>query len=203
MWKILNKEVDLGKPTSFLDHENLRCTQIQWNKQIYCWQLQNHVWVQNFSKSNWKITMLGKCAYFLVVIWHGKSSEEMCGTILWVSKQNDSTTLQNVNSLHWRPSFQIRRIEIRGTLVKSMLSNRAELLILGTNWKTRYSTVSEQTCTIDYKMDQNLWATLQNNADWACCKTPILQEILSNQIYIKWNIVRFGKSYVCSNQLCV
>ena len=26
MWKLLNKEVDLGEPT-FLDHENLRCTQ--------------------------------------------------------------------------------------------------------------------------------------------------------------------------------
>ena len=30
MWKVLNKEVDLGEPTSFLDHENLGCTQRQW-----------------------------------------------------------------------------------------------------------------------------------------------------------------------------
>ena len=29
MWKLLNKEVDLGKPTSFVDHENLGCTQRQ------------------------------------------------------------------------------------------------------------------------------------------------------------------------------
>ena len=28
MWKVLNKEVDLGEPTSFLDHENFGCTQI-------------------------------------------------------------------------------------------------------------------------------------------------------------------------------
>ena len=27
MWKLLKKEVDLGEPTSFLDHENLGCTQ--------------------------------------------------------------------------------------------------------------------------------------------------------------------------------
>ena len=27
MWKILVKEVDLEEPTSFLDHENLGCTQ--------------------------------------------------------------------------------------------------------------------------------------------------------------------------------
>ena len=30
MWKLLNKEVDLGEPTSFLDHVCLGCTQRQW-----------------------------------------------------------------------------------------------------------------------------------------------------------------------------
>ena len=29
MWKVLNKEVDLGEPTPFLGHENLGCTQRQ------------------------------------------------------------------------------------------------------------------------------------------------------------------------------
>ena len=29
MWKVLNKEVDLGEPTSYLDHVNLGCTQRQ------------------------------------------------------------------------------------------------------------------------------------------------------------------------------
>ena len=29
MWKVLNKEVDLGEPTSFFDHENLGCAQRQ------------------------------------------------------------------------------------------------------------------------------------------------------------------------------
>ena len=29
MWEVLNKEVDLGEPTSFLDYENLGCTQRQ------------------------------------------------------------------------------------------------------------------------------------------------------------------------------
>ena len=44
MWKILNKEVDLGEPTSFLDHVylGLHSTTMR-NKQRYCRQLQNHV----------------------------------------------------------------------------------------------------------------------------------------------------------------
>ena len=29
IWKVLNKEVDVGEPTSFLGHENLGCTQRQ------------------------------------------------------------------------------------------------------------------------------------------------------------------------------
>ena len=37
MWKVLNKEVDLGEPTSFFNHENLVCIPM-WNKQGYCWQ---------------------------------------------------------------------------------------------------------------------------------------------------------------------
>ena len=56
MWKVLNKEVDLGEPTSFLDHVYLGRTQRPCeNKQRYCKQLQNHVWLQSFRRSNWKI----------------------------------------------------------------------------------------------------------------------------------------------------
>ena len=44
MWKVLNKEVDLGEPTSFLDHVYLGCTQRESeNVQGYCGQLQHHV----------------------------------------------------------------------------------------------------------------------------------------------------------------
>ena len=65
-----------------------------WNKQRYCGQSKNHVWIQNFRRSNGKTTMLGKSEYLFMVLWRGRSCQEMCGTILWVSKQDDSTTLQ-------------------------------------------------------------------------------------------------------------
>ena len=130
-----------------------------WNKQRYCRQLQNNLWIQNFTRCNGKITMLGKSEYLFVVLWHGRSCQEMCGTILWVTKQDNSTTLQSVNSMHWWPSFQRRRNEIRGRFVTSMLSNCSEMLILGTDWKTWYSMVSEQTCTIHHEMDQSMWQT--------------------------------------------
>ena len=75
-----------------------------WNKQRYFWQLQGDAWIQNFSGSNWKITMLGKSSYFFMVVWYGGSCKEMCGAILWVGKQVDTTTLQSIHSMHrWPP----------------------------------------------------------------------------------------------------
>ena len=74
-------------------------------------------------------------------------------------RTSDSTTLQSINSMHWRPPLQRRRKEILGRISKSMLSNCSEMLILGTYWKTWYSMVSEQTCTIDHKLDKIWWQT--------------------------------------------
>ena len=44
MWKLFNKEVDLGEPTSLLDHVYLGVHSTTMpNKQRYCGQLGNHV----------------------------------------------------------------------------------------------------------------------------------------------------------------
>ena len=39
------------------------------NMQRYCWQLQSHVWITNFRRSNWKITTLGTSSYFFMALW--------------------------------------------------------------------------------------------------------------------------------------
>ena len=36
-----------------------------WNKQRYCWQLQNHVWIQNFRRNNWTNYHARKFCVFL------------------------------------------------------------------------------------------------------------------------------------------
>ena len=43
--------------------------------------------------------------------------------------------------------------------LSQVCSHIFKMLTLGTNWKTRYSMVSEQTCTINHKMDQSLRQT--------------------------------------------
>ena len=55
----------------------------------------------------------------------------------------------------------------------------------------------------------DMWVILQNKVDWDCVKTPILQEILRTQNLLRvehcafLEVIRFWKSYVCSNQLDV
>ena len=73
MWKLLNKEVDLGEPTSFLNHENLGCTQRQcqiskdfvdnyrtmFESRISAVRLEKLPFPQNLRISSWSYDMEG------------------------------------------------------------------------------------------------------------------------------------------------
>ena len=69
MWKVLNKEVDLGEPTSFLDHVYLGCTQrkCEISKDIAD---NNRTMFEsrNFCGRIREITILSKDSYFLMVV---------------------------------------------------------------------------------------------------------------------------------------
>ena len=67
MWKLLNKEVDLREPTSFLDHVFLGCTQRQCQIR-YCGQLQNHVCITNFCGWIRETAIHSKSSYFFMVL---------------------------------------------------------------------------------------------------------------------------------------
>ena len=77
--KLLNKEVDLGEPTSFLDHVYWGCTQkTMWNKQRHRGQLQNHVWIANFSGENRKASILWESSFLFMVLWYGGVMQKKC-----------------------------------------------------------------------------------------------------------------------------
>ena len=73
MWKVLNKEVDLGEPTSFLDHVYLGCTQRQcevsqdivdnyrtmFESRISAGGLEKLPFPQNIRISSWSYDMVG------------------------------------------------------------------------------------------------------------------------------------------------
>ena len=83
MWKVLNKEVDLGEPTSFLDHVHLGCTQRQCEISKDTVDDYRAMFESRISAgATEKITMLGKFSYLFVVLRYGRACQEMCGTIL-------------------------------------------------------------------------------------------------------------------------
>ena len=73
MWKVLNKEVDLGEPTSFLDHLHLGCTQRQcemskdivdnyrtmFESRISAGRTEKLPYSENFRISSWSYDMEG------------------------------------------------------------------------------------------------------------------------------------------------
>ena len=68
MWKVLNKEVDLGEPTSFLDNVNLECTQRQCEISKYIVDIYRAMFESRISaRATEKFTILGKSAYLFVV----------------------------------------------------------------------------------------------------------------------------------------
>ena len=205
MWKLLNKEVDLGEPTSFMDHVYSGCT--QWQCQIsknYGGQLPNHVWIANFRGVSGKTTIPSKSSYFFMILWYSGSCKEMCGAILWVGEQDDTATLQSIYSLHrWQP-LQRGRNKICWRIATSMVSNCSKMLIFGTYWTTWYFVVSKLSlhdrlqngpkpvtnAWIDWfhifitRVNTNnivMWVILLHNADWDCFKILTSREILKIQ----------------------
>ena len=75
MWKVLNKEVDLGEPTSFLDHVYLGCTQrhceiskdivdnyrTMFESRISAERVKKIPFLQNLRISSWSYDMAGHC----------------------------------------------------------------------------------------------------------------------------------------------
>ena len=69
MWKVLNKEVDLGEPASFLDHAYLGCAQrhCEISKDIVV-NYRTTFESRNSAGATEKISTLGKSAYFFVIL---------------------------------------------------------------------------------------------------------------------------------------
>ena len=82
MWKLLNKEVDLGEPTSFLDHVYLGCTQRQCQISKDIVDNYRTMFESRISAGRTDKLLSLKIFVFLhgLMIW--RSCKEMCGAIL-------------------------------------------------------------------------------------------------------------------------
>ena len=127
--------------------------------------------------------------FWMKVYW---SCKEMCGAILWVSQQDDTTTLQSICSLHRWPPLQRRRNEICWRIVTSVLPNfwnactwheLDDLIFYGQRIslhdRLRNGPKPVTNTWIDWfhlfitHVNTNsivMWVILLNNADWDCSR---------------------------------
>ena len=190
------------------------------NKQRCCGQLQNHVRIANFRGTVEKLPFpqnLRISSWSYDMAGHAKKCvERYCESANKTTQQ----LYKSINSMHWWPSFQRRRIEIRGRIVKSMLSNCSEMLKLGTYWDTRHSLVSKQTCSTCLNVDKSLWQTIgkidfihsshKRFPTTLSCGEALQTGFLSRlwrswglKINLARSLVYFRKSHVCANKLDV
>ena len=163
MWKILNKEVDLGEPTSFLDHVYLGCTQRQceiskdivdnyrtmFESRISAGATEKLPWLENLRISSWSYDMEGHAK---------KCVERYCELANKKTQQLYKVSTPCIDDHH----FKEEELKSVGELANVCSQIVLKCFILGTYWKTWYSLVSEQTWTIDHKMDQSLWQTSES-----------------------------------------
>ena len=133
MWKLLNKKVDLGEPTSFLDHVYLGCTQRQ------C-EISKDV-VDNYrtmfeSRMSAGATEKLPCSEDLCISsWssdmecHAKKCvERYCELANKTTQQLYKVSTPCIGDHHFKE-------EEFKSVGERMLSNCSEMLELGTNWK--------------------------------------------------------------------
>ena len=134
MWKLLNKEIDLGEPTSFLDHVYLGCTQrrCEISKDIVD-KYRSMFRIQDFRRNNGKNCHAWKPRIFL----HGPTTWKVMAGSAWNDTANWRTKLQNnctKYQLHaLMTPIQRRTIEFRERIVRNMCTNCSLMSISGTN----------------------------------------------------------------------
>ena len=160
MWKILQKEFGLGESTSFLDHQNMGCTQVQ------C-EISKDI-VKNFG-TVFESSIVAKVTETLSTrkIW-ASLRRYMTSKVMSRNVWNDIVSEQT-GRLNKKTKFQIHPLMTilskkknwnPWRIVQSMFSNCSEILLHDTYWKIWYSMISEQTCTIDRKMDESMSQTI-------------------------------------------
>ena len=163
MWNVPLKEVDLGEPTSFLDHVYFDCTQRD------C-QISRDI-VDNYRKMfESSISAGAKESYFVQgnltqtspfgpMMWQVmqmKCVERYCELAIKTTQQLYKVTTPCLDD----HQFKEEELGSVGELSKVCSQTVKTSLVFDTHWQTRHSMDNKQTCTSSHQMDQSLGQTL-------------------------------------------
>ena len=88
MWKVLSKEVDLGEPTSFLDHENLGCTQRRCETRKHIVDNKRTMFESRISAGATEKLPCSEPPSISTCAYDMEGHAKKCGTILRIGEQN-------------------------------------------------------------------------------------------------------------------
>ena len=218
MWNVLNKEVDLGEPTSFLDHVYLGCTQRQceiskdivdnyrtmFESRISAEKTEKLAFSENLRISSWSYDMEG----------HAKKCVERYYELA-------NKTTQQLYKVSTTPCIDDHHFkEAEWNLLENCHMCALKLFWNACTWHVlddpifcgQWTNLRDQSLngkkhvTNDYlawsptfitQVNTNnivMWETLQNNADWDAFKTPIMQEILRTRIPLQVEHCAFSEA---------
>ena len=225
MWKVLNKEVDLGEPTSFLDHVYLGCTQRQCQiskdivdnyrtvseSRISAVRTEKNPYSENCRVSSWSYDMevMPSNVWNDLVSWQRRRLNN--------SRSIYSMTMTTTTLKKWNLLENCQKYDLK--LVWNVCTwHILEDLIFYGQWTNLHDRSQNGP-----KHVTNAWIDWSHNIHLACeykqyCdvgNTPkqCILGLFSRlrfcriswgfKIYIRWNTVRFWKSYICSTELDV
>ena len=206
MWKKLMKNVDIDEPTSFLDHENLGCTQCECKPNETIIEENTKMFESRVSAgaaeklSGWQTSRTNSS----VVLRHGGTFSKMRWAILRIGKQESGAIVQSLNSLPGWPSIQAGRTWISWRIVRNLLTK----CLIACTWNELDDLISCGQSTSLRDQSQNglrhvaeawqgwfltlfitrtisdnivMWVIRHSIADWVCFQTQTLLEILRTQ----------------------
>ena len=194
------------------------------NKQRYCGQLQSHVWIAKFRGRNWKTSILREFSYFFVVLWnegHAKKCvERSCELANKTTQQLYKMSTPCIDDHH----FKEEELKSVGELPKVWSQIVLKCLYLArigrpdilwslnklarsiTKWTracdkrlNRLMSYIHHTC--EYRQYYHVGNSVKQTG--TVSRLRFCGRCWGLKIYFKWNIVRFWKSYNCSNKLDV
>ena len=87
------------------------------------------------------------------------------------AQKNASSDTVNWQTRKWSNFIKFKSLpgwssinQISWRIVRSLLTNCREMLVLCTNWTTWHSVIGQQTCKISHKIDSGMWQTISNIA---------------------------------------
>ena len=127
-----------------------------WNKQRYCGQLQNHVWIAIFRGENRKAFILWEFSYVFMVLWYGRQRS------VWsdICELSNKTTQQLYKvSTPCSDDHHFEEEELKSVGELSQVCSQIVLFFLARIGRPDILWSVNKLERSDYKLDQSLWQT--------------------------------------------